>query len=115
MRKIILTLLVMTSCALAANPFREFSGLYHISSAPISDPPEKLPPNTHVYFSIKGQPAQEMYDLIEGEPKLNHCGLAHYVKSTGNIDCSFYPIKTEYSCDFSINIKEGVVDSGGWC
>ena len=115
MHKIILALLVCISSAFAGDPFKDFSGSYHISSAPIPDPPEKLPPNTHVYLSIKGQPAQEMYDLMESIPKLDHCGLDYHLKSVGNVDCSFYPSKHECSCDFSINIKNGVIDSGGWC
>lgn len=115
MRKIILLPFLCAFSALADSPSKEFSGSYHLSRAPIADSPENLQPNTHLYLSFKGQPAQEMYDLMEGDPRFTECGLNHYVKSAGKMECSFYPTKKEYSCDFSININEGLIDSGGWC
>jgi hypothetical protein len=115
MRKLILAGIFFSTLAFAGSPFKNFSGLYHVSSAPIHDPREALPKNTHLYLSLKGQPAQETYNLMEGEPKFTQCGVDHYYKNSHNFQCSYYSSKEEYSCDFSVNIKEGTINSGGWC
>lgn len=115
MYKKVLILLVSVSSAYAAGPLTEFSGEYHIGKAPIHDPPSELSPSTHIYLSIKGKPAQEFYDLIASEPKFSKCGIDHYEKSSGNVLCSYFPTTKEYSCDFSINISSGNLESGGWC
>jgi len=115
MRSIIFILILWSCNVFAGSPYKSFSGSYQISSAPIHDPQEQLEEDTHLYLSLKGEPAQQMYKLIEGDPQYSECGVDHYLKKSGNLQCSFYPSKKEYSCDFSINIAEGTLDSGGWC
>jgi len=115
MRKLTLTLLFFSSLVFAGSPYKKLSGSYHIGSAPIHDSKKKLPQNTHLYLSFRGKPAQEMYGHIGSEAQYSECGVNHYYKNTSNLQCSYYPSTNEYTWNFSINIKEGIIDSGGWC
>ena len=115
MKKLFLLTLAITSNSFAESPWKEFSGLYHIDKAPIYDPKEPLEERTHLYLALQGDPAEELYNQIEGEPILSKCGIDHLYKSVGNIRCLYYQSQTKYSCEFSINIKEGIVAPAGWC
>jgi len=116
MRKLsLLVILFISFFAYSDNPFQPLVGNFHISSAPIADPKAPLPNKTHLYLSISGEVAQEIYTSLNGEPKLNKCDVNHYQKSAGNFICSYYPTDDKYSCDFSVNIQVGKLDSAGFC
>lgn len=115
MRKSLLILFVLAPSVFADSPWKDLSGAYHIDSAPIMEPKEPLKENTHLYLAIQGEPAKEMYNTIQAEPKFSKCGTDHFYKTSGNISCQYYKSVEEYSCDFSINIKEGTVEPARWC
>jgi len=115
MRKFPLVIIFISFFAFSDSPFEPFTGTYHISGAPISDTKSSLPENTHIYFNVSGEAAHDIYFSLSGKPKLNKCGVDHYEKSSGDFTCSYYPSEDKYSCDFSLNIQAGKLDSGGVC
>lgn len=115
MRNVFFLALALPVLAFAASQFIEFAGEYHIGSAPVADPPTRLPKGTHAYFSVTGDAAKQIYEHMQAEPKLSICGVDHYEKAAGEFRCSYYSSLGDYSCDFSVDLRSGETDSGGYC
>jgi len=115
MRILIVISILFTTFAIAGSPFKQLSGQYFISSAPIHDPVKPLPKNTHAYFNIEGTAAKEIYSSMSAEPAENLCGEVHLEKESGDFGCAYYPKSDEYICYFSINLNSGRLEGAGSC
>ena len=111
----VMLLLLSTPGDLSAASYADYAGKFRIASAPVHDPKQPLPDKTHAYLSIKGVAAKTIYDELQGNPVWSECGSDHFEKRAGHLRCSHFPSSQEYSCDFSVNLKTGETDSGGFC
>ncbi len=75
---IILTILLIPVLALSESSPLE--GTYWIDGKFLSDPPDNQKKDTHIYFTIEGSSAKDLYQLIDVKPVLNKCGVDHWQK-----------------------------------
>src|SRR5439155_22074799 len=74
MKRMVATLLLFTaSLPLAAWEDKLLTGSYNIAGQTIVDPPATEAQNTHIYFSLSGASAQDVYNSMNVQAKPDAC------------------------------------------
>lgn len=115
MRTILLALAVI-SIGANAGDYKPLAGAYSISGKTLLDPPANEAQNTHIYFSLKGKAALDLYDSMKAKAIPNACANdGSMLKRVGEMQCVRSDDGKEYQCWFGIDIKNQKVVSGVVC
>lgn len=72
---------------------------------------EVLQGNSHLYFTITGKSAKELYLSIETEMYESAC-TGYKVKGKNNFSCYEVEAGKIYACGFSINLDKNMIEAG---
>lgn len=96
---------------------KKFSGVYRIYGGGLGDPVAPGPADSKVMFSIEGQAAKEIFDVI-GPDKKDVCTEGSKIrvrhKDNENLFC-MRSAKGEYDCNFGFDLKTGKSIGGIVC
>ena len=109
-------LLLITSMSLGAWEDKVLTGSYSIAGQTIVDPPATEARDTHIYFSLSGMSAQDLYNSmkVRAKPDLCRAGGA-LMKSIGEMRCTRSASGREFQCWFGIDIAKQRLTGGVVC
>jgi hypothetical protein len=109
-------LLLATAVPLAAWEDRLLTGSYNIAGQTIVDPPGTEAQNTHMYFTLSGASAQDLYNSMKVRPKPDVCrGGGALTKAIGQMRCTRSATGKEFQCWFAIDIASQRITGGVVC
>ncbi len=115
MRISLLALVAVASLANAGD-YKPLSGAYSIAGKTLLDPPGTEAPNTHIYFSIKGKAAIDLWDSMKTKAIPHSCANdGSMLKRVGEMQCTRSDDGKEYQCWFGIDIKNQQIVGGVVC
>jgi len=79
------------------------------------DPPPDEPKNSHAYLTVSGPAALRMYRAMKTGEEPNLCEAGKRMKRAGALVCSVTRDGLAATCDFSIDLIKGALDSGKPC
>ena len=79
------------------------------------DPPPEEPKNSHAYLTVSGPAALRMYRAMPAKEEPNLCEQGKRLKRAGALVCSVTRNRRTATCDFSIDLINGALDSGRPC
>jgi hypothetical protein len=117
MRRIAAALLVfIASLPSAAWDDKVLTGSYNIAGQTIVDPPPTEAPDTHMYFTLSGVSARDLYNSMKVRAKPDVCrGGGAVTKSIGQMRCTRSANGREFQCLFAIDIASQRITSGVVC
>ena len=117
MKRIAVALLLFaTALPLAAWEDRLLTGSYNIAGQTIVDPPSTEAQNTHMYFTLSGASARDLYNNMKVQPKPDVCrGGGALTKSIGQMRCTRSAAGKEFQCWFAIDIASQRIAGGVVC
>ena len=117
MRRVAATLLLFTaSLPLAAWEDKVLTGSYSIAGQTIIDPPATEAQSTHMYFTLSGVSAQDLYNSMKVRAKSDVCrGGGALTKSIGEMRCTRSASGREFQCWFAIDIASQRITGGVVC
>lgn len=114
MNRFLMTLLFLLPFHVAGEAM-SLEGAYWIDGKVLIDAPDGQKNDTHMYFRLEGKAAEDLYNLIESEPKWDECGVDHWEKRNDKLSCEFYEKEKAYYCYFSIDIHSEELFYGPPC
>jgi len=109
----IIALLLSPYC-LSDSGEQKMEGYYQIGGKFSYDSKAPLKGNSHLYMTITGDAAKNLYNSLLGNPENNEC-TGELDKATTKFSCS-KTISNNYYCSFSIDLGAGTVEAGlGGC
>jgi len=117
MKRMVATLLLFTaSLPLAAWEDKLLTGSYNIAGQTIVDPPATEAQNTHIYFSLSGASAQDLYNSMNVQAKPDACRRGGALtKSIGQMRCTRSATGRQFQCWFAIDIAKQRITGGVVC
>jgi hypothetical protein len=91
------------------------AGEMFIAGATLVDPPPDEPNDTHVYFSLSGTAARQLYRSLKAAEILDACTPGRRMKTVGHVRCSVGAKPNDALCDFAIDLARGTVAPGSVC
>ena len=92
------------------------SGSYYLGGDLNIDLQNNEPEFTHMFFYLKGDSAEDLYNLINSKPVYDFClDDGSMTKFSGNIQCTVSKSQEKYNCYFSINPNDQKIDLGINC
>lgn len=79
------------------------------------DPPPDEPKNSHAYMTVSGPAALRMYRAMRAKEEANLCEQGKRMKRAGALTCSISRDGRNATCDFSVELIKGTLDSGRAC
>ena len=79
------------------------------------DPPPDEPKNSHAYMTVSGTSALRMYRAMRAKEEANLCEAGKRMKRAGALMCSVSRDGRSATCDFSVDLINGVLDGGRAC
>jgi hypothetical protein len=107
-------LLLACVTSLAQEP-AQLRGEMYIGGRTLIDPPPEEPKNSHAYLTVSGPAALQMYRAMTAREEANLCEQGKKMKRAGALNCSLSRDGRSASCDFSIELRKGVLDGGRPC
>jgi hypothetical protein len=114
MNRLLILLLLCSPLVLAEGEYpSELEGLYYLWGDPIDKNNEPGVDGFTIF--LQGEAAERLYKKIETEAVHNECwDDGTLTKFAENVECSLSPNK-EYSCAFSVNLKDQKVYRAETC
>jgi hypothetical protein len=79
------------------------------------DPPPNEPKNSHAYMTVTGPAALRLYRAMHAKEEKDDCLEGNKVKRAGPLSCSLAKGGRDATCDFSLDLFKGALDSGRAC
>lgn len=112
----LLFVLAVVSIGADAGDYKPLTGAYSIAGKTLLDPPTSEAQNTHIYFSLNGKAALDLYDSMKTKAISNACANdGSMLKRVGEMQCTRSDDGKEYQCWFGIDIKNQKVVGGVVC
>jgi|SRR4029453_10784942 hypothetical protein len=117
MKRIAVALLLFTAALpSAAWEDKLLTGFYNIAGQTIVDPPANEAQNTHMYFTLSGVSARDLYNSMKVQAKPDVCrGGGALTKSIGQMQCTRSTSGSEFQCSFAIDIANQRITGGVVC
>jgi hypothetical protein len=119
MKKPILHVLTAAALVVAVPAFAQdaipLKGDVFIAGKTPVDPPPGEPKNSHAYITVTGPAALRLYRTMRGKEGKDACEEGNKVKRAGSLSCSLAKNGRDASCDFSLDLIKGALDSGRAC
>jgi len=117
MRRVAAALLLFTtSLPLAGWEDKVLTGSYSIAGKTIIDPPNTEAQDTHMYFTLSGVSAQDLYNSMKVRARPDTCrGGGALTKSIGEMRCTRSASGREFQCWFGIDIAKQRLTGGVVC
>lgn len=100
--------------AAAQTPVQLRGEVFIAGKTPVEPPPGE-PKNSHVYMTVTGPAALQIYRRMAARPEKNLCEEGKTLKRTGALSCSVGPGGRDAACDFAIDMIDGRLDNGRPC
>jgi hypothetical protein len=110
-----LVFLLATGPACLAQEVSQLRGEVFLAGKTSVDPPPDEPKNSHAYMTVSGAAALRMYRAMKAKEEANLCEEGKRMKRAGALTCSVSRDGRNATCDFSIDLINGKVDSGRPC
>ena len=115
MRALIIVLAVFLTEA-SAREYQPLTGNYTIAGKTFYDPPSHEAKDTHIYFSLEGKAAGDLYDSMKVKAVRDQCaGDGSMSKRVGEMQCTLSEDGKSYRCWFGIDLKNQRVVNGVVC
>ena len=79
------------------------------------DPAPDEPKNSHAYMTVSGPTALRLYRAMRSPEEANLCEAGKRMKRAGALTCSVSRDGRNATCDFSIDLINGMLDGGRAC
>ena len=114
MRVMIFLLAVLVSSVVSSADWKNFDGIYAVTSRGYLDPSEDEQRDSHYRIQLKGKSAGDLYEAMKVEPVIDECtgGMA---KNIGEMQCLYFKEGSNYECHFSIEIATQQIEYGVAC
>ena len=110
-----LVFLLATGPACLAQEVSQLRGEVFFAGRTPVDPPPDEPKNSHAYMTVSGAAALRMYRAMRSSEEANLCEAGQRMKRAGALVCSVTRDGRNATCDFSIDLIKGALDSGRPC
>jgi len=107
--------LLATVQACPAQDVSPLRGEVFVAGTTPVDPPPDEPKNSHAYMTVSGAAALRMYRAMKAGEEPNLCEAGKRMKRAGALMCSLSRDGRTATCDFSIDLINGALDSGRPC
>src|SRR5262249_942754 len=117
MKRIAVAVLLFTAALpSAAWEDKVLTGSYYIAGQTIVDPPATEAQDTHMYFTLSGVSARDLYNRmkVQGKPAVCRGGGA-LTKTIGQTRCTRSASGKEFQCWFAIDIANQRITGGVVC
>lgn len=115
MRILILAIALLSLTAYAAE-YKPLVGSYSIAGKTLYDPPANEAHNTHIYFSLDGKAARDLYESMKTKAIPNACtDDGSLSKRAGEMQCTRSKDGKEYQCWFGIDLRTQKIVNGAIC
>lgn len=115
MRQLIVVLAVFLTEA-SASEYQPLTGNYTIAGKTLYDPPSHEAKDTHIYFSLEGKAARDLYVSMKVKAVRDQCeDDGSMSKRIGEMQCTRSEGGKSYRCWFGIDIKTQRVVNGVVC
>lgn len=104
---------ICTECP--AQDVSQLRGEVFIAGRTPVDPPPDEPKNSHAYMTVSGPAALRLYRAMRGAEEANLCQAGKRMKRAGALVCTVSRDGRNATCDFSVDLINGVLDSGRPC
>lgn len=99
-----------------ASEYQPLTGNYAIAGKTLYDPPSDEAKDSHMYFSLDGKAARDLYDSMKVKAVRDQCtGDVSMSKRVGGIQCTRSNDGKEHRCWFGIDLKNQRIVSGNVC
>jgi hypothetical protein len=105
---------VLAAPALAQNATPLKGDMFIAGKTPV-DPPPSEPKNSHAYMTVTGPAALRLYRAMRGKEEKDDCLEGHTTKRAGALSCSLAKSGKDATCDFSLDLIKGALESGRVC
>lgn len=109
-----LLLLLVPGLALASEP-KPLEGDYFIAGRTVVDPPADEPRDTHLYLTLRGATARDLYARLKTTPRPFPCVEGAQAKAVGGTLCWVAGKGRRAECVLGINLQTQRVDAGLPC
>jgi hypothetical protein len=106
--------LVLSPQAVAQDAIALTGDVFLAGKTPV-DPPPNEPKNSHAYMTVTGPAALRLYRAMRGKEEKDDCLTGHRIKRAGLLSCSLGKNGKDATCDFSLDLVKGALDSGRAC
>src|SRR5690349_9933298 len=107
--------LLLTGVASLAQQTAPLRGEVLIGGKTLIDAPLDEPKNSHAYMTVSGPAALQMYRAMAAKDEPNLCESGKRIKRAGALSCSLSKDGRSATCDYSIDLRKGVLDGGRPC
>jgi len=115
MRLLIVVLVVFLTEA-SASEYQPLTGNYKVGGKTFYDPPSHEAKDTHVYFSLEGKVARDLYDSMKVKAVRDQCADdGSMSKRIGEMQCTLSEGGQLYRCWFGIDMETQRVVNGVVC
>lgn len=113
-----LLIIVLAVCLATANAseYQPMTGDYMIAGKTFYDPPPHEAKDSHIYFSLEGKAARDLYDSMKVKAVRDQCADdGSMSKRVGEMQCTLSEDGKSYRCWFGIDLKAQRVVNGIIC
>jgi hypothetical protein len=115
MKALLLIIAFLTTGAFAAD-YKPLTGEYGLGGKTLFDPPANESRNSHMYFSLAGSAARDLYEAIKAKALRDECANdGSMSKRVGEMQCTLSSDKKEYRCWFGIDVNRQKIVNGVIC
>jgi hypothetical protein len=107
-------IILLAAPASAQNAIPLTGDVFIAGKTPV-DPPPNEPKNSHAYMTVKGSAALRLYRAMRGKEEKDACEEGNRIKRAGSLSCSLAKNGRDATCDFSLDLIKGALDSGRTC